>query len=48
MGLQAFDVIRHLMTAWIPEGRPKAAEVESPNQNKATHTSRMGLAMLIN
>lgn len=30
------------------EGRPRAAEVENPNQNKAICTSQTGLALLIN
>lgn len=30
------------------EGRPGAAEVENPNQNKAICTSQTGLALLIN
>lgn len=30
------------------EGRPRAAEVENPNQNKAICTSQTGLAVLIN
>lgn len=30
------------------EGRPRGAEVENPNQNKAICTSQTGLALLIN
>ena len=32
----------------LREGRPRAAEVESPNQNRAIYTSQMDLATLIN